>query len=37
MENEYFVDTVCWIALLNVDDELHQMTGIFLKQVSMQF
>jgi predicted nucleic acid-binding protein len=25
MSNECFVDTVCWIALLNKDDELHEL------------
>ncbi|MBS4027886.1 MAG: type II toxin-antitoxin system VapC family toxin [Ignavibacteriales bacterium] len=25
MSGEYFIDTVCWIALLNQDDELHDI------------
>lgn len=26
MRDRYFVDTVCWIGLLNKDDELHKTT-----------
>lgn len=25
MRDRYFVDTVCWIGLLNKDDELHEL------------
>jgi len=27
MSNKCFVDTVCWIALLNKDDELHELSN----------
>ena len=33
MKNEYLVDTVCWIALLNADDELHQEVNLEYKRL----
>lgn len=33
MKNTCFVDTVFWIALLNADDELHQIVDIKYKQM----
>ena len=33
MNNKCFVDTVCWIALLNADDELHEEFDLKYKQL----
>ncbi len=32
-QNKYFVDTVCWIALLNKDDEIHEQADIEYKSL----